>query len=280
MRRSVLVLSVLMIALMLWTTACSDKKPVEEPVQTDSIAKDSVVVDTMEQIIAEQTMPKAADELFDDFFFNFAASRKVQYRRILFPLKTVSAGSVDYVDKEHWTMEHFFMEQGFYTLIVDNMRQLRAVKDTAVNSVVVEKIYLDGDYVKEYAFSRIKGNWMLTEVTTAPLSANPNASFLSFYRHFSTDSVFQLKSLHDPVSFSGPDPDDDFGTMTGEIVPETWPAFAPELPSGLIYNIRYGKNSGGGGQKLFLLRGISNGMEMQLTFRHQDGRWLLTRLVE
>ena len=35
-----------------------------------------------------------------------------------------------------------------------------------------------------------------------------------------------------------------------------------------------------GSQKLFLLRGISNGMEMQLTFRNVDGKWLLTRLVE
>ena len=68
--------------------------------------------------------------------------------------------------------------------------------------------------------------------------------------------------------------------MTGEIVPESWPAFAPELPSGVIYNIRYGKNHVGGSQKLFLLRGISNGMEMQLTFRNVDGKWLLTRLVE
>ncbi|MGN1262690.1 MAG: DUF4348 domain-containing protein, partial [Prevotella sp.] len=170
--------------------------------------------------------------------------------------------------------------QGFYTLIVDNMRQLKAVKDTSVSTVVVEKIYLDGDYVREYAFDRIKGSWMLTSVTTAPLSSNPNASFLSFYRHFSSDSVFQLKSLHDPVSFSGPDPDDDFGTMTGDIAPETWPAFAPELPSGLIYNIRYGNNRVGGSQKLFLMRGISNGMEMQMTFRQQDGKWMLTRLEE
>ena len=31
--------------------------------------------------------------------------------------------------------------------------------------------------------------------------------------------------------------DDDFSTMTGDIEPETWPAFAPQLPHGMIYNI-------------------------------------------
>lgn len=280
MRRSALFFALLSLLLLVLSTSCGDKKPVEEPVLTDSIAADTSVVDTMEQIISEQTMPKAADELFDDFFFNFAASRKVQYHRIKFPLKMVSAGNVEWVDKDHWNMEHFFMEQGFYTLIVDNMRQLKSVKDTTINNVVVEKIYLDDGYVCDYAFDRLNGRWMLTSVTTAPLSANPNASFLSFYRHFSTDSAFQQQSLNDPVDFSGPDPDDDFGSMTGEIVPESWPAFAPELPSGVIYNIRYGKNHVGGSQKLFLLRGISNGMEMQLTFRNVDGKWLLTRLVE
>ncbi len=69
-----------------------------------------------------------------------------------------------------------------------------------------------------------------------------NASFLKFY-----GSILLLiplsrhAHLHNPVKFTGPDPDDDFSTMTGDIEPETWPAFAPQLPHGMIYNVIYGQ---------------------------------------
>lgn len=42
---------------------------------------DTASVDTMEQLISDTPMPKAADELFDDFFFNYAANRKLQLER-------------------------------------------------------------------------------------------------------------------------------------------------------------------------------------------------------
>ena len=48
----------------------SDDEAVNDSV--DSSLEDTAQVDTMEQLIAETPMPKAADELFDDFFFNFA----------------------------------------------------------------------------------------------------------------------------------------------------------------------------------------------------------------
>ena len=121
---------------------------------------------------------------------------------------------------------------------------------------------------------------MLTSIVKTPILQNVEASFLSFYQHFVSDSTFQVSSLNDPVMFTGPDPDDDFSTMSGEIMPETWPAFAPELPSGLIYNIIYGQKRTGGNKKIFMLRGISNGQEMQLTFNRIGGKWKLTALSE
>ena len=46
------------------------------PADSDSVV-DTAAVDTMEMLISETPMPKAADELFDDFFFNYAANRKL-----------------------------------------------------------------------------------------------------------------------------------------------------------------------------------------------------------
>lgn len=280
MRKVVLPVVLVLVSLMFWTTGCTDRKPVVDSTQVDSLVIDTGAVDTLDRLISEQQMPKAADELFDDFIFNFAANRKLQMNRIIFPLKKSLESGVVYVGRKAWKMEHFFMDQGFYTLILDNNRQLKALKDTTINNVVVEKINLNAERVNQYNFQRIKGKWMLTSVATNPLEKNVNASFLLFYKHFSKDSVFQIKSLNNPVMFTGPDPDDDFNMVSGEIVPETWPAFSPELPSGTIYNIHYGQKSTNSNRKIFMMRGISNGMEMKLIFRRIDGNWKLTEFAE
>ncbi|HCD77171.1 MAG TPA: hypothetical protein DEQ27_02175 [Prevotella sp.] len=271
---------VIAFTLMMWTTTgCSDKKASgADSAMIDST--DTAAADTLEQLISEQPMPKAADELFDDFIFNFAANKKLQMKRIQFPLKVVNGKTEKMLNKGQWKMEHFFMNQGYYTLIFDNRRQMNLVKDTSINHVVVEKIYLKRKKVKQYVFNRINGQWMLVEVNTGAMYQNNNASFLNFYQKFATDSAYQTRHLDNPIHFSGPDPDDDFSTMTGDIAPETWPAFALELPSGFIYNIMYGQKYTQSNQKIFVMRGIANGMEMELTFRRHGKEWKLTKLSE
>ena len=282
MKNGVVLVFVACLCMVLWTTGCSDKKPVAaDTLAVDSLQMvDTASVDTLDELISEQPMPKAADELFDDFIFNFAANRKLQLGRIKFPLEIVDGENVAYLKKKQWKMEHFFMDQGYYTLIFDNMKQMNVVKDTSINNVVVEKVYLAKEKVEKYIFKRINGRWMLTSVHTNDMVQNTNASFLAFYQKFASDPSFQIESLNNPVMFTGPDPDDDFSTMTGEIAPETWPAFAPELPSDFIYNIMYGQKYTEGNQKIFVMRGLANGMEMQLTFKRMDGKWKLTSLSE
>ena len=249
------------------------------PTDSDSI-KDTAVVDTMEQIIAETPMPKAADELFDDFFFNFAANKKLQIERTQFPLPVERAGKTDTIGKKQWKTDRFFMRQGYYTLIFDNFRQMNVVKDTSVNKVVVEKIYFNIKTVKSYNFNRVNGLWKLTSRNYKGIHENRNASFLKFYHQFVTDSTFQAESISNPMEFIGPDPDDDFSQMEGLITPETWPAFAPELPNNMIYNIIYGEDSKPGLQRIFVIRGIANGLEMELTFKRKKSKWMLTKLSE
>ena len=249
------------------------------PADSDSI-KDTAACDTMEMLISETPMPKAADELFDDFFFNYAANRKLQLKRTTWPLPVMTNGKMTDIAKNQWKTEHFFMHQGFYTLILNNERDMRAVKDTAVNTARVEKIFLSKHYVRQFVFNRNNGLWMLDSIVNKPLAHSVNASFLSFYHRFATDSTFQCNSVSDIVQFSGPDPDDDFSTMEGVLTPETWPAFAPELPSSTLYNVIYGEPKQGGNQKILVFRGISNGLEMELTCKRQGGKWLLTKLSE
>ena len=263
------------------SVGCSDKKPaqVHDSTSVDSVIADTQAVDSTEKLIEETPMPKAADELFDDFVFNFAANRKLQMKRVHFPLPVYHNDKlVKSIGKRALKMEHFFMHQDYYTLIFDNQKQMNLVKDTAIDHVVIEKVFYAKKKVQQFLFNRINGEWMMTSINYKPMYTNMNASFLKFYGKFATDSAFQAEHLHNPVKFVGPDPDDDFSTMSGDIEPETWPAFAPQLPHGMIYNIIYGQKYAESNQKIFVIRGIANGMETILTFKRVHGKWMLTKL--
>ncbi len=252
----------------------------EEP-QTDSLTDtiDTVVMDTLEQLLVETPTPKAMDELFDDFFFNFAANKKLQLARIIFPLTVNKEGKKESVEKKSWSNERFFIRQGYYTLFFDNEEQMKLMKDTSINQAIVEKIQLKKNLVKDYVFNRIRGAWMLREINEMPIENNVNASFLTFYKKFVSDIDFQVKSINKTVSFVGPDPDDDFNTMEGIITPDTWEAFAPQLPEKTIYNVIYGQMKPSDNEKIFIMRGIANGLEMELRFKKVGGRWLLMKMT-
>lgn len=233
-----------------------------------------------EMVLGEETLPETVDELFDDFIFNFASNPELQMERIDFPLVINSGARKDTVQRDDWKMEHFFMNQGEYTLLFDNQEQMELMKDTALNNVIVEKIFLEDEFIRQYIFNRNKGKWMLCEVRNQTLPRNPNASFIGFYHRFVTDSVFQRESLSEEIAFVGPDPEDDFAQMEGVITPDFWDAFAPELPQRMLFNVVYGPQDSTASEKIFVLRGIANGQELELTFHRDSDGWRLTKLME
>lgn len=259
-------------------TVSEDEGTDEEPT-TEEVSELSPE-EEIEELISEEPLPSTAEELFDDFFFNFAANKRLQLERISFPLRVHSAAKEDTLQREDWQTEHFFIHQEEYTIIFDNQEQMEMAKDTSLTNIVVEKIFLDQSFVQQYLFSREHGRWMLDEIRNQTLSLNANASFLAFYRQFVADSTFRHNSLNDEIVFSGPDPDDDFKQMEGVITPDFWEAFAPELPGDTIYNIVYGQQHADSNEKILVLRGIANGEEMELTFRRDGKRWKLTKLLE
>ena len=269
-------------AVVLLMFSCTGKKSGQmDEMPADSVADsiDTTEVDSMEMLIAETPMPRAADAMFDDFIFNFVANKKLQKERVVFPLRTREGEKTTFTEKNQWKMEHLFMRQGYYTLLFSDNEQMSHQKDTAVSEAIVEKIQLKKNRVMSYYFVRIKGAWMMKEVVVTPLSENPNASFLEFYKRFVTDSAFQVKSLNKMVTFVGPDPDDDFSMMEGVITPDTWGAFAPALPSKVLYNIVYGKPKPADKEMIFLMRGVANGLELELRFKKVGNRWLLMKMV-
>lgn len=271
-------------------SGCSEKKtPATDSIAdsdtvdtVDTVApldSDTVVLDTLSSIIAATPMPKAADELFDDFLFNFAANNKLQHERVAFPLPVIADNDSSFIEEKQWHMQQFFMPQGYYTLIFDNEKQMELMKDTHISHAVVEKINLDGKNVEQFVFERKNGLWTLTNIRRGALYQNANASFLDFYERFSRDSLFQVASLAQPVKTSLPDPDDDFSYIDGEFYPEQWTDFKPPvMPQHMIYNILYGQEYKQSNKKLFIIRGIANGLETEMTFQMKGGEWKLTQL--
>lgn len=281
MRKAAFYFFAVCVAMMLWGMwSCTDKKAMPLSDVADSTAIDSARQDSLDnEFLTNEPVPEAADELFDDFIFNFAANRKMQMSRISFPLP-VKGGRMSSIGRGQWKMEHFFMPQGYYTLIFDSRKAMTAVNDTAVAHAVIEKIFFRDKWVRQYEFNRVGGLWMLQRINNMPIDQNANASFLKFYERFSTDSLFQVESMNSSVEVTAPNPDDDFEMQTGSIMPEQWEAFRPSLiPQGMIYNIIYGQPSVSGNERIFVIRGIANGLETQMTFRRVGDAWKLVKII-
>lgn len=270
------------IIVVIWLfSACGSRKSDSQYDNTADADTIALAVDSLSlSSDAIDSVSIAADESFDDFFFNFAVNKRLQKSRIKFPLPEVKGEKTDLITEAKWKMDYFFMRQDFYTLLFDNEQEIEDVKTTDINHAIVEKIYFKTKSVKQYSFDRKNGNWILNRIEYIPIISSHNASFLQFYERFVTDSAFQSSSLNETVNFVGPDPDDDFSQMEGIITPDTWPAFAPVLPSKMIYNIVYGHPKKEGDNKVFVLRGIANGLEIELCFkRNKAGKWKLTKLT-
>jgi hypothetical protein len=280
MRKIVFVVFLASLAMLFVGTGCTDKKTTSDvSVSVDTMLTDTLGTDSMEALIEEEPMPKAADELFDDFIFNFAANRRLQSERTDYPVNVDTYGKLSKVEKSKWGMEHFFMRQGYYTLVFNSASQLDVVKDTAISSVYVEKISFAKRKVTRWQFNRVLGLWKMQGVRIMALTKHEDASFLRFYNNFVTNPDIQSVSIAESVSFSGPDPEDDFSRMTGELMAEQVPAFLPWMPSGTLYNIHYGDQPyKPSNTRIFVVRGIANGMESELTFQKKSGGWMLTKL--
>ncbi|MDE6807025.1 MAG: DUF4348 domain-containing protein, partial [Prevotella sp.] len=48
----------------------------------------------------------------------------------------------------------------------------------------------------------------------------------------------------------------------------------------MIYNVVYGRQDENANKKIFVIRGISNGQEVEVTFVRKGEQWKLKKLVE
>lgn len=289
MKTGALLSTAVVVTVLIYASGCTRtaEKPEETPADSvyvplagEGEAGVTPEADTIAALISARPMPKAADELFDDFLFNFAANEKLQFSRIDFPLAVNDGDMTLSVPEEEWTMERFFMRQGYYTLVLDSRGQLEYAKDTSVVHVSVEKMDLHNGTEKKYNFDRVAGQWRLTSIEHSRIEDNVNASFLVFYEQFATDTAVFANSLHNPLKMTGPDPEDETSNVTIEIEPSEWQEMeVDDWPHGTIYNIMYGQEYKRADKKILMMRGISNGLEAELTFKRIAERWQLVEVA-
>lgn len=286
MRKGIFVV-LAMLASMLWISTGCQQKTAEDADTIDTIKRDTIdsTLSADDSLVVATPMPKRADELFDDFFFNFYINKKLQQSRIQFPLSVTEDGETRKVSREEWTMDHFFRNQEFYSIIAPNERSLRNAADTAVHSVVVERLRLSESRVKQFFFNRVDGLWKMQQIKDIALKEHGDGDFLRFLYHFATDETYQYAALAEKIRYTGPADEYDDRTVTKTIGREDWDAYIHVFPDNFeefatgegFYDIVYGGTQKGSSTRVVSFRGLSNGNELKYTFTHSAGGWKLTK---
>ena len=265
--------------LLLFIAACGNKQKTSDPFAALTQMVDSArqQPDSLQQPVEDESpKPIEADELFDDFIFNYASDDALQRQRTIFPLPYYKDDTPVKIEKKYWEHDYLFSQQSYYTLLFDREEDMDMVGDTALTSVQVEWVYLKTRMIQKYYFERIKGAWMLEAINLRKIEKGENEAFVDFYARFVTDSVYQSKHIHTPLKFITIDPDDEFSILETTLDLNQWYAFRPILPTDRLSNINYGqKNEDQSTTKILKVNGIGNGYSTVFYFRKKRGEWEL-----
>lgn len=258
--------------------SCGNKKVNTNPFTTIADMVDSVnhKTDTLQQTELEKPKPIEADELFDDFIFNYASDDALQMQRTVFPLPFYDRDTPRKIEKSSWKHDYLFSQQSYYTLLFDEEDDLDLVGDTTLVSVQVEWIYLKNRMVKRYYFERKQGMWMLEAINLREMELDEDENFVEFYTRFVTDSLYQSKHISRPLQFITIDPDDEFSILETTLDVNQWYAFRPMMPVDKLSNINYGqRNEDLSHTKILKVNGIGNGYSNIFYFRKRKQEWEL-----
>lgn len=261
-------------------SACGQKKTTIDPFESLASMVDSAVhqADTVSLSVEEEPTPIEADELFDDFIFNYAQDHELQLQRTKFPLPYYKEDVPIKIEKAYWKHDDLFCKENAYTLLFDNEEQMDLVGDTTLKSVQVEWIFLKTRTLKKYYFEKLKGVWMLEAINLRKMTADDPINFIDFYVHFATDSLFQQEHIAPRLQFVTIDPDDEFSILETTLDAGQWTAFSPQMPKDRLSNIDYGQHiSSQSATRILKINGIGNGYSNLFYFRRRGESWELYR---
>lgn len=249
----------------------------------DSLYADSIellsLTDTLE-LFEEEVLPKSADELFNDFFYNYASDGNFRKMRTTYKYDSAAGDSVLASSMSSNAAFRELTVKDFYAVVYEREEELVFQKDTSLSEVIVERMDLDAGIVEQFDFRRYDGTWVMQDVTSTTVDDTPNSDFLAFYTSFSADSVGRFDNIAEPLKFVMTAEDDEGEDEIVEMGVDEWKEISSDfpLPSHEIINVNYGQTCISNNNKLLLVVGISNGLSLKYRFMKQDGRWMLVEV--
>lgn len=239
----------------------------------DTLASDSMTD-------AEEEMDEAVDEnrvdgSFDDFIFTFTRLPHLQAQRINIPLPFINVdGEVEDVTDMSTIGDFDFLKGDYYTVLYGSMRELEAYHDESDTLVRVDRVDLNEQYVRTYTFEQQKGKWRLTRMSDRRFANDVLSEFYQFYSKFSSDSAYQARCLAPMLQVCIHDTEDELSIIEGTIDASQWVSFCPEVPSGIISNIRYAQHYTP--QRMVMQKcGMGTGLQEVFTFSNEGNGWRL-----
>ena len=239
---------------------------------------DTLIPDSMAEV--EEEMDEAVEEnrvdgSFDDFIFTFTRLPHLQAQRTDIPLPFTKAdGTATTVGDRRAVGSFDFLGGDYYTVLYGSMRELEAEHDETDSLVRVDRVDLTAQSMRTYTFERVTGKWRLTRMADHAFADDVLSDFYRFYSRFSSDSAFQTHALAPTLHVSIHDTEDELSVIDGTIDASQWMSFCPEVPSGVISNIRYSQHYTP--QRIVMQKcGMGTGLQEVFTFQHDGSGWRL-----
>lgn len=245
----------------------------------DTVSADTLPREEEELDLSEEQTPQL-DGVFNDFLFAYLHSSTLRRQRTEMPLRLEYGGRpAEMLEQFDPAFEFSFLSGEYFTTLYGNASQMLAEDEEEAEEdslVSLQRINLNDGTIRNFHFLRRGGQWMLSAIREATFHDDSLGDFLSFYSRFCTDSIFQAEAIANPLRIKIHDEDDEEGSIDGIIDADQWQTFCPEVPSGIISNIR--KDQTYGGHRIVLRKsGQSNGLQEVFTFTKERGNWRLTR---
>jgi len=266
--------------------SCGAKKDEGEIIKHTTVGKDALWEEEVlpqeeeeELALSEESTP-SIDGVFNDFLFAYLHSRTLRKERTANPLRLEhSERPAEMLEEFDPEFEFGFLSGDYFTTLYGNTSQMQAEDDEELEEdsiVSLQRINLNDGTIRNFLFMREGGRWQLDAIREGTFDEDDLSDFLSFYSRFCSDSIFQSQSIADPLHIVLQDPEDEEESIDGIISADQWQTFCPEVPSGIISNIRKGQHYSG--QKIVLRKsGLSNGLQEVFTFTKERTGWHLTR---
>lgn len=266
-------------------TSCGGKKPVLFDDSTaDGTNKEEdfeEMEDTLVYDLPETAIPETVDESFLDFLYTFLHRRSFQLERVAYPVMVVNEdGEIleTLRNGKSVNAELQFDSFEYLVMLIGEDQDPYDYLDQVADHAEVKQVNLHSVSCRTFVFDLRDEGWMFTGIRHE--NVGRDESFVRFYNHFVTDSIYRDEHLAQEIFVSLPSSDDDMEMIDGNIDSGQWDVFAPELPKDHLLLLDLGTHVNTSSGVKFVKCSVASSMLEVLTFEKEANDWKLIRYEE